>query len=49
MASASHRRSLLSRTWREVGVAAVHVESAPGEFEGEPATLITLDLGVRRG
>jgi uncharacterized protein YkwD len=49
MASASHRRSLLSRTWREVGVAAVHVESAPGEFEGEPVTVITLDLGVRRG
>lgn len=49
MASASHRRSLLSREWREVGLAAVHVESAPGEFGGEPATVITLDLGVRRG
>jgi hypothetical protein len=31
-----------------VGVAAVHVESAPGEYEGQAATVITLDLGVRR-
>jgi uncharacterized protein YkwD len=49
MLSAEHRRSLLSKAWREVGVAAVHVESAPGEYEGDPATVITLDLGVRRG
>ena len=49
MLSPKHRQSLLSRDWREAGVAAVHVESAPGEFEGDPATVITLDLGVRRG
>ena len=49
MLSPKHRRSLLSRDWREVGVAAVHVESAPGEYDGDPATVITLDLGVRRG
>ena len=49
MLSPKHRRSLLSRDWREVGVAAVHVESAPGEYEGDPATVITLDLGARRG
>ena len=48
MRSASHRRSLLSRIWRELGLAAVHVESAPGEYEGAPATVVTLDLGVRR-
>jgi uncharacterized protein YkwD len=49
MLSPSHRRSLLSKSWREVGVAAVHVESAPGEYEDDPATVITLDFGVRRG
>jgi uncharacterized protein YkwD len=49
LASPSHRRSLMSKSWREVGIAAVHVESAPGEYEGGPATVITLDLGVRRG
>jgi uncharacterized protein YkwD len=48
LASPAHRRSILSSTWREIGVAAVHVESAPGEFEGGPATVITVDLGVRR-
>jgi uncharacterized protein YkwD len=48
MLSPSHRRSLLSKPWREVGVAAVHVESAPGEYKGDPATVVTLDLGVRR-
>jgi uncharacterized protein YkwD len=46
--SPRHRRSLLSPSWRQVGIAAVHVESAPGEYEGEPVTVITLDLGVRR-
>ena len=48
LASPSHRRSLMSKSWREVGIAAVHVESAPGEYEGGPVTVITLDLGVRR-
>jgi uncharacterized protein YkwD len=43
LSSPAHRRSILSKGWREVGVAAVHVES-----EGEPATVITLDLGLRR-
>ena len=47
--SRTHRRSLLTREWREIGLAAVQVETAPGEFDGEPATVVTLDLGVRRG
>jgi uncharacterized protein YkwD len=47
--SAKHRRSLLAPDWREAGLAAIHVETAPGEYEGEPATVVTLDLGVRRG
>lgn len=49
LGSPKHRRSLLSPEWREAGLAAVHAETAPGEFEGEPATVVTLDLGVRRG
>jgi len=49
LASDSHRRNLLWARWREVGIAAVHVQSAPGPFEGDPVTVITLDLGVRSG
>lgn len=48
LASSAHRRSLLSKTWRQVGICAVHVESAPGEYEGGPVTVVTLDFGVRR-
>jgi uncharacterized protein YkwD len=49
LVSGKHRRSLLTPEWREIGLAAVQVETAPGEFDGEPATVVTLDLGVRRG
>jgi uncharacterized protein YkwD len=48
LASPAHRRNLLSKGWREVGLAAVHVEVAPGEYGGDPATVITLDFGMRR-
>lgn len=48
LSSPRHRRSVLSREWREVGLAVLHVRSAAGEYEGDPATVITLDLGVRR-
>jgi uncharacterized protein YkwD len=46
--SPGHRANLLDRRWREAGVAAVYAASAPGEFEGEPAVLVTVDFGYRR-
>ena len=49
LASPTHRRSVLSAQWREAGLAVRHASTAPGEFEGDPVTLVTLDLGVRRG
>jgi uncharacterized protein YkwD len=49
LASPSHRRSVLSAQWREAGLAVRHASVAPGEFEGDPVTVVTLDLGVRRG
>lgn len=49
LASPRHRRSILSPDWREAGVAAVRAAKARGDFEGGPATVVTLDLGVRRG
>lgn len=48
MASPDHRRALLSKTWREIGVSALRVTSAPGIYEGDDVTLVTADFGVRR-
>ena len=49
MNSPSHRRNMLSTGWREVGVAALHAESAGGTFGGKPTWVITMDFGARRG
>jgi uncharacterized protein YkwD len=48
MQSPGHRANLLSSAWREVGLAAVHAESAPGVYGGRKATIVTADFGVRR-
>src|ERR671930_435951 len=48
MHSPPHRANLLSRAWREIGLSAVHVSSAPGEYQGMPTTVVTADFGVRR-
>jgi uncharacterized protein YkwD len=48
MASPPHRANILKASWREVGVAAVHMDQGPGIYRGEPTTIITLDFGVRR-
>ena len=48
MNSPGHRANILSRSWREIGVSAIHFESAPGEFEGSRVTLVTADFGLRR-
>jgi uncharacterized protein YkwD len=47
MLSPSHRENLLSREWREIGIAAIHFTSAPGEYEGQPVTIVTADFGAR--
>jgi uncharacterized protein YkwD len=48
MTSAPHRQNILAREWREVGVAAVHFDAAPGAFGGRSVTIVTADFGVRR-
>jgi len=48
MSSPPHRRVLLDPTWREVGVSALRVTSAPGDFQGDDVTLVTADFGIRR-
>jgi uncharacterized protein YkwD len=46
--SPSHRRTLLTAEWREIGLGAVHVPSAPGTYGGREVTILTADFGVRR-
>jgi uncharacterized protein YkwD len=48
MSSPPHRENILTREWRDIGVAADHFDSAPGAFGGRPATIVTADFGVRR-
>jgi uncharacterized protein YkwD len=46
--SSEHRKNMLIARWREIGVAAVHVASAPGTYGGREVTILTADFGVRR-
>ena len=48
MKSPEHRANLLSAKWREIGLSAVHVQAAPGTFDGLDVTIVTADFGVRR-
>jgi uncharacterized protein YkwD len=47
MNSPEHRANLLSRSWREIGLSAVHFDSAPGSYGGRPVTIVTADFGAR--
>jgi uncharacterized protein YkwD len=48
LASPEHRRNLLDPRWREIGVSAVQVTTAPGVYGGREVTIVTTDFGVRR-
>jgi len=48
IASPEHLANLMSPTWRDFGVSAVHVNSAPRVFGGQSVTIITIDFGVRK-
>ena len=47
LASPGHRRVLLSPAWTSIGLSAVHVQNAPGMFEGYDVTIVTADFGAR--
>jgi len=47
MNSPEHRSNLLSRSWHEIGLSAVHFDAAPGTFGGRAVTIITADFGAR--
>jgi uncharacterized protein YkwD len=46
--SPEHRKNMLTTRWREIGLSAVHVTSAPGAYGGREVTIVTTDFGVRR-
>jgi uncharacterized protein YkwD len=46
--SPEHKKNMLTPRWREIGLSAVHVTSAPGTFAGREVTIVTADFGVRR-
>jgi uncharacterized protein YkwD len=47
MGSPEHRANLLNRSWREVGLSAVHSDAAPGTYHGLGVTIVTADFGAR--
>jgi len=47
MNSPEHRANLLSRSWRDIGLGALHAASAPGVYNGDAVTVVTADFGVR--
>jgi uncharacterized protein YkwD len=48
MGSPEHRANLLNRSWREVGLSAIHSDSAPGAYHGLGVTIVTADFGARQ-
>jgi uncharacterized protein YkwD len=48
ISSPPHLANLLSRQWRQIGISAVRVVSAPGVYGRRRVTIITTDFGVRR-
>jgi uncharacterized protein YkwD len=47
LASPPHRANLLNPRWREIGLAAVHANRAPGVYGNSPTTIVTADFGAR--
>ena len=47
LASPGHRANVLSSSWRDAGVGAVSLPSAPGVYGGAPVTIVTVDFGKR--
>lgn len=47
LASPPHRRNLFDPAWREVGIVAIGVQDAPGDFGGLDTTIVVADFGAR--
>ena len=48
LASPEHRRILLSKTWREVGLGVIRADSAGGYYEGKNVVILAAEFGTRR-
>jgi uncharacterized protein YkwD len=46
--SPEHKANLLKPEWREIGISALHVATAPGVFGNHEVTIVTTDFGTRR-
>ncbi|MGH3071764.1 MAG: CAP domain-containing protein [Gaiellaceae bacterium] len=47
MGSPGHRKNILTPRWREIGLSALRVASAPGVYGGRDVVIVTTDFGVR--
>jgi uncharacterized protein YkwD len=47
MDSPPHRKNLLDRNWRQIGLSVKEFDSAPGIFHGLAVTIVTADFGTR--
>jgi uncharacterized protein YkwD len=47
LADPAHRENLLAAQWRQIGISAVGLASAPGVYGRRRVTIITADFGVR--
>jgi uncharacterized protein YkwD len=47
--SPPHREVILSSAWRDAGIGAVYTSTAPSEYGGSEAVVVTADFGLRNG
>jgi uncharacterized protein YkwD len=47
LASPPHRRLLLTRSWREIGIGVIHAERATGAYGGLDVYVVAAEFGVR--
>jgi uncharacterized protein YkwD len=48
LASPEHRRILLSKTWRQVGLGVIRAEGAGGVYDGQSVVILAAEFGIRR-
>ncbi len=49
LASPPHREIILSPSWRDAGIGVLYASTAPDEYKGSEAVVVTADFGLREG